>query len=134
MRKHIAKYLLPLAACLCLQLHAALSPADGVGPVRQQACSDAVVKRVEQSEGAIRAAETSPVTYMFRITNSLRSVVRIPARTSNPQFSFEKVTILYSVHKTPLNRIFIRNNARATSMSPVPSRRYYVFALREIVI
>ncbi|MDR1406563.1 MAG: hypothetical protein LBJ23_00780 [Tannerella sp.] len=84
--------------------------------------------------GMIRAAETSPFTYMFRIVNNLRSFLRIPARNIHQSFSFEKVTLLYSVHKKSLSRIFICKHTSNIFLCPRTSCQYYVFALREIII
>jgi hypothetical protein len=85
-------------------------------------------------EGMIRAAETSPFTCTSRIINNLRSFIRVPVGNTCQSFSFENVILIYSVHKKSLNRIFIRKHASSTSLFLYSSCRYYVFALREIIV
>jgi len=103
-------------------------------PARKETDSGKVKGIDPLKQGVISAAETAPITYMFRITNSLRLFLRIPARNSSPVFSFENVTLLYSVHKMPVSRILLDKYLISRRLCCFPPCRYYVFALREIVI
>ncbi|MDR1331269.1 MAG: hypothetical protein LBK07_04120 [Tannerella sp.] len=138
--RHAAGYLLVFFGCLLLPF---ALPSAGGG--EEGAAPDAAATRAAGREGTvmpvhplrpdlIRAAETAPLTCMYRITNSLRSFVRIPARNIHHSISFEKVILLYSVHKKSLSRIFIRKHAFNTFLCPHSPCRYYVFALREILL
>jgi hypothetical protein len=136
--KHREGYLLILLGCLLF--HCALRPAEGrekqTGVRMSSLPADS--RRIDTvnpfRQDVVRAAETSPFTFMSRLADNLRSFVRLPARNVHQSFSFENVILLYSVRKKSLGGIFIRKHASSTSLFCCSSCRYYVFALREILV
>ncbi|MDR1602978.1 MAG: hypothetical protein LBS42_11205 [Tannerella sp.] len=136
--KYKAGYLLILLGCLLFQYALCLTDGKEEQTEVQAASMPAGSRRIDTvnpfQQGIVRAAETSPFTFMFRLADNLRSFVRLPARNMHQSFSFENVILLYSVRKKSLSRIFIRKHASSTSLLRSSSCRFYVFALREILV
>lgn len=136
--KYMMWHLLIFSGCLLLQL--ALRPVESNGKqaAGRTASSSAASGTIDTvnpfRQDIVRAAETGPFTFMFRLADNMRSFMRLPARNTHQGFSFENVVLLYSVHKKSLHRIFIRRHASSTSLFRCSSCRYYVFALREILV
>ncbi|MDR3266592.1 MAG: hypothetical protein LBT24_03375 [Tannerella sp.] len=141
MGKNSGKYLLALLGCLLLQ-YTPLTAASNQERINNRTTFISHDEREKTAGSLINPSRTgitlvadiNPINYLFQFTNNSRTSIRVIARHTHHHFSIEKIILLHSSREKSLSRIYIRKHFSNFFLFFFPSCKYYVFALRKIII